>query len=265
MGGKLVEAETDCKLCGQVDRVFAVAEVQPHQRRLWAFCPKDPTGRLGHSLTNKFLDCDSYVAEFPELERQRAHRPAKYRIGQARRYQILQRDGYRCVFCRYAIERRQHPGDVALAIPEVLADVLADERARGLASPMPVGAVPAKGTVEDVEERVLFHVDADHVFPVDWFEELSALVDPKDGRTRIMRKCGKEWIVATCPACNGGRYWYPDSPRTMLGVYARHLYGLQKDPEADLQDLLDFAKALRSYAYLRTTRLKPRKPASATG
>jgi hypothetical protein len=267
MTGKLVKAETSCSRCGEVDRVFAVPQIADSSRvrRLWAFCPNERTDRTGHQLEHPYLTCDEYLAEFPELASDKDRRPAKYRISRARRYEILQRDGYRCVFCRIRLEQYSHPGDAALSDPQILAAVLEAERIARVATPVPVGEVLAdgqfEGTVADLEDRALFVADADHLYPVDWLGDMAEAIDEAD-RRRILRKCAKDWLVATCPDCNGGRYWNPDSPRTMLGVYARHLFTNKPDDGA-YEDLADFITALKVYAFMRQTRTMPTRKNAA--
>jgi hypothetical protein len=237
---KRLERAAKCAICGPVQFFFVSARTAP--RGVFSHCPNAPDDRRHFLEKMVQVGIDTEIVElFPELGRVSDNRPTYARIGTGLRFAVLQRDGFRCVFCRRLVEVRANP---AYELDRASTVVISDVRE---AFPMR----PIEESQQDFGDRLLFGAEADHIFDVTWHSELFELV-PKQKLASIRRKCGKEWLVATCPECNGGRHWASASMKVLFEIYARHLF--ERSGAPDFADLDDFRLTLEKYAFLRRTR-----------
>jgi hypothetical protein len=246
-----VDRKTTCPSCGELAFVLAKAQVSPF-RRIWAFCPNAPD-QDGHRLSDLFIGIDAKMVElFPELGEVSGNRPAWARISTTDRYAILQRDGFRCVFCRRAFETGEHP----LSAPQTTRS----PSERLFTTPAVFGANAVVETDTAFTERLLFGANADHILPYAYHAEiLSNTPAPKHSAMRA--RLGQQWAVASCPQCDVGRYHAPMSSRTLLEIYARHLFERSGVPDWD--DFDAFRVALKQYAYIRRAEPRPLKESGA--
>lgn len=210
---------TSC--CPRPTHVFAVYRSAINQIAAWC----------EHGVKIKSLRLSDYGGEFDVAPKElgSSSYPSWYRVNERMRFEILERDGFACVWCREPIPRTQ-------GLPSVGAVALEDLSSTGGIAELGVDQVP--------EQPEFFAHDADHLFTLDDHELLKGHV-----KATTLKKVEKEWIVTSCERCNRGRRNDVTSTRTMLSVYARHLF--ERSGQPDWDELAEFVLVMRM---LRTRR-----------
>ncbi len=191
--------------------------------------------RCEHDTFVKFLSKEKYGHEFGlGSSRDTSRQPNWYRINERRRFEILERDGFACVWCREPASEER--------VEEVRS--IAVLRSRDVGD----GTEIVEWGIDEVSsEKTFFGHDADHLFTLSDIELLRSHV-----KQTAIDCMAKEWIVASCARCNRGRRDNPTPMRSMLSVYARHLF--ERSGKPDWEELTLFAATARMLAFRRAAR-----------
>jgi hypothetical protein len=199
--------------CPTLTHVMAAYRPVPNQIGAWC----------EHAKFVKFLNIGRYGHEFNIAPKKvdPSKQPTWYRVNERRRFEILGRDGFACVWCREPIAEDR--------ITEVRAEAL--------------GATPGQFDAsldwefQDVD-RVFFGHDADHLFTISDYTVLQSHL-----KRDALNLIAKEWIVTSCERCNRGRRSQPFSARALIAIYARHLF--ERSGKPDWDELATFSQAAR--------------------
>jgi hypothetical protein len=210
---------TSC--CPAPTHVFAV--YRPAINQIAAWCE--------HGVKIKSLRISDYGGEFDVAPKDlgSSSQPSWYRVNERVRFEILERDGFACVWCREPIPRTQGPPSVSEVAVEELSSA---------------DAIAELDVDEVQEQREFFAHDADHLFTLDDHDLLKGHV-----KATTLKKIAKEWIVASCERCNRGRRGEATSIRTILSVYARHLF--ERSGQPDWDELTEFVSAVKMLRFRR--------------
>jgi hypothetical protein len=187
-----------------------------------------------HGAFVKHLNKSKYGHEFGISSSTTGTRkqPSWYRISERLRFDVLERDGFFCVWCG------ERAGEQRIVDVRAIAQL----GARDLDGE---AGIVEWGVDEVDSEKTFFGHDADHLFTPSDVELVRGHV-----KATTLDIMAREWIVASCARCNRGRRENPSPVRALLAVYARHL--LERTGKPDWEDLTLFAATARMVALRRS-------------